>query len=212
MTGGQPFDFERDVELISARQWPTQIPRDLFTRITGLDDFPGALRDHVTDNVLHYLCNGSIAYRSRGIRVAIEALWGLAIPEGGGDTHHIVARGTRAEIAVRLDASTGFRTELIVEPSQADPGYANDLDAAVAAVQPEFPGLSVQRAASAFRIVIPDALRTTHEEHFAAVLDEFIRYADSGQLPRNLASDLVTKYTLLQRARELSHLARSSGS
>ena len=37
MTGaGQPFDYERDVELLSARQWPTEVPRDLFARITGL--------------------------------------------------------------------------------------------------------------------------------------------------------------------------------
>jgi hypothetical protein len=206
-SAGRPFDFERDVELRSARQWPTEVPRELFVRITGLEDFPAALRNAVTGNVLHYLCNGSLAYRLRGIAVEVEALWGLAIPEGGGDTHHIVARGTRAQIAVRLDATTGFRTELTVAPSRADPGYAKGLDAAIEALQPDFPGLSAQPAGSAFRIAIPDALRTTHEEHFAVVLDEFIRYADSGQWPRHLGPDLVAKYTLLQRARELSHRA-----
>jgi hypothetical protein len=50
-------------------------------------------------------------------------------------------------------------------------------------------------------------LRTTHEEHFAVVLHKFIRYADSGQWPRHLGPGLVAKYTLLQRARELSHRA-----
>jgi predicted dehydrogenase len=206
MTGdGRPFDFERDVELISARQWPTEVPRETFTRITGQQDFPAALRKDAAGDVLSYRCNGSVSYRLRGARVEVEALWGLAIPEGGGDTHHIVARGTRAHIAVRLDAGTGFRTELTIEPQRADAGHAKALADALDAMQSDFPGLSAQPAGAAFRIAIPDALRTTHEEHFAMVLDEFIRYADSGSWPRNLGPDLVAKYTLLQRAREMAH-------
>jgi hypothetical protein len=75
---------------------------------------------------------------------------------------------------------------------------------AVAALRAEFPGLSLEPTGSAFRIAIPDALRTTHEEHFAAVLDQFLAYVDRRQWPDNLGPDLVTKYTLLARAAELS--------
>jgi hypothetical protein len=53
-------------------------------------------------------------------------------------------------------------------------------------------------------VVIPSALRTTHEDHFAAVLDQFIAYVDSGAEPPNVGPDLVAKYTLLAEARELS--------
>ena len=35
------------VELLRARQWPTEVPRDMFRRITGLDEFPEALRHRV---------------------------------------------------------------------------------------------------------------------------------------------------------------------
>jgi predicted dehydrogenase len=202
---GRAFDFERDVELLSARQWPTGVPRDMFRQITGLEDFPDTLRGQVRDGTLHYLCNAAVSYRLRGVPVQVEALWGLAIPQGGGDTHRIDARGTRAQIAVRLDATSAFRTEVTVQPVHPHAGFAQALSAAVASMQAAFPGLEAEAAGSAFRVAIPDALRTTHEEHFAMVLDAFIGYADSGQWPANLGPDLVTKYTLLTRAKALSH-------
>ncbi|MEJ2170988.1 MAG: putative oxidoreductase C-terminal domain-containing protein [Desulfobacterales bacterium] len=34
---GTPIDYEKDMELIEARRWPTQVPRDKFAKITGTD-------------------------------------------------------------------------------------------------------------------------------------------------------------------------------
>lgn len=203
--GGQPFDYQRDVELLSARQWPTDVPRDLFARITGLDDFPEPVRMHVAGGVLRYLCNAEIAYRLRGVPVRIESLWNLAIPEGGGDTHYAIARGTKADLVVDQGRDSGFLTRLRVHPLDTNAGYARDLADAVVNLQERFPGVGVEPAGAAFEIIIPSALRTTHEEHFAAVLEEFLAYLDSGQPSDNLASDLIAKYTLLARAKELSH-------
>ena len=202
--GGQRSDYGRDVELLSARQWPTAVPRDVFERITGLSDFPESLRHKLFDGTLGYLCNAQLAYRLGGVPVHLDSLWHLAIPEGGGDTHHAIARGTRADLVVDQGPDTGFRTELTVRPASLDADYARALDEAVAALRAVFPGLRVEPTGSAFRIAIPEALRTTHEEHFAAVLDQFLAYVDRRQWPDNLGPDLVTKYTLLARAAELS--------
>ena len=72
-------------------------------------------------------------------------------------------------------------------------------------MQSVFRGIAVEATGPGYRITIPAALRTTHEEHFAAVLEEFLGYVDSGERPANLGPDLITKYTLLARAAELSH-------
>jgi predicted dehydrogenase len=204
-SGGEPFRYQRDVELTSARQWPTDVPRDLFARITGLEDFPAALRGRVSGGVLHYLCNAEIAYRLRGVPVRIESRWDLAIPEGGGDTHYAVVRGTQADVIVEQGPETGFQTSLVVRPVGAAKGFENTLASAARSLQPSFPGLAFERAGPQFRASIPAALRTTHEEHFAAVLNEFLGWIDGGTVPVNLGADLVTKYTLLARAAELSH-------
>ena len=205
--GGEPFDYERDIELLSARQRPTQVPRDIFARITGLPDFPTALRDRVKDGALHYLCNAGFSYRVRGIPVYLESLWNLAIPEGGGDTHDAIVRGTRADLIIEQGPATRFVTELTVRPVENDSAYARALSNAVASLQSAFPGIAVEPTGPTYRITIPTALRTTHEEHFAAVLEEFLGYIDSGGRPANLGPDLISKYTLLARAAELSHRA-----
>jgi len=205
--GAEPLDYERDVELVAARQWETDVPRDRFSQITGLPDFPASIRDRVSEDRLRYLCNASLSYKLRGIPVHLESIWELAIPEGGGDMHRAVLRGTRADLTVDQGPATRFQTELTVQPAQGAAGYAAALSRAVASLQPSFPGLAVEPAETGFRIAIPAALRTTHEQHFAAVLEQFIADIDSGESPTRTGSDLVTKYTLLARAKELSHRA-----
>ncbi len=203
---GKPSDYGRNVELLSARQWATAVPRDMFARITGLKDFPETLHGNVVDGVLHYLCNAQFSYRLNGVPVRLESLWQLAIPEGGGDTHYAAVCGTRAALIVNQGPDTAFRTELTVHPTKRNTEYAHALEKTVASLRGAFPGLGVEPAGSAFRIAIPSALRTTHEEHFAAVLEQFLTYVDHGRWPDNLGPDLVTKYTLLTRAAELSRL------
>jgi len=194
-------------ELIAARQWPTAVPLDLFQRITSLRDFPAKLAEHVSEGILHYLCNASVRYRLRGIGVELKTRWDRAIPQGGGDTHCFVARGTQADIEVRLDASTRFQTELSVRPHAPSAPYATALNAALTSMQATFPDLTAQPVNGAFRLAISPALRSTHEEHFALVLNEFLACIDRCECPANLGADLLSKYTLLQRARDLSHAA-----
>ena len=200
--GGKPFDYARDVQLVAARQWPTEVPREIFGRITGLDDFPAAIRGAVSGDVLHYLCNAQIDYRLRGVPMRIVSLWNLAIPEGGGDTHNAILRGTHADLVVDQGRETGFATRLSVHPRSPGPAYSKALADAVAALQPQYPGLTAEPDGDVFRIGIPKALRTTHEEHFAAVLEDFVGYLDRRERPDNLGPDLITKYTLLARAKD----------
>ena len=205
MTGdGVRFDFDWHVGRLSARQWPTAIPRDIFSRITGLEDFPAALHARVVDGALQYLCNAALSYRLRGIPVEIETLWWLEEPEGGGDLHRAILRGTRSDLIVDQGPKTGFLTLLTINPVEAGKAFGEALTDAVARMQTGFPGLGFEPAGTQFRITIPPALRTTHEQHFAAVLQTFLGYLDEGKWPGNLGSDLDTKYTLLARALELS--------
>jgi predicted dehydrogenase len=200
----RPVEYERDVELISARQWPTVVPRDVFEQITGLTAFPAAVQPHVKGGDLHYLCNGVVSYRLRGALVQLESVWALAIPPGGGDTHYCIARGTRADLVVDQGPDTQFLTRLSIHPADKSVAYKQALEHAIAILQLAFPGIGLVADGEIFRIAIPKDLRTTHEEHFAAVLEEFLTYIDEADAPENLGSDLVAKYTLLGRASELS--------
>ena len=202
---GTRLAFDKDVAQLAARQWPTVVPRDIFSRITGLEDFPAFLHERVVDGKLHYLCNAALSYRLRGIPVEIETLWGLEEPADGGDLHRAVLRGTRADLVVDQGPETQFRTTLSVKPAESSAAYAQALAKAIDNMQNEFPGLGFEPAGAGFRISIPPRLRTTHEQHFAAVLQTFLSWLDEGKWPENLVSDLEFKYTLLAHALELSH-------
>ena len=201
---GRAFDCDRDVELLTARQWPTGVPRDLFKRITGLDDFPASLCHRVTGDTLSYLCNAAMTFRLRGLTVAIESRWALEVPERGGDTHYAVLRGTAAELIVEHSAQTRYVTELTIRPVDDRAAYTAALDSAIESLQSRFPGVGIEPAVAGYRAIIPRALRTTHEQHFAKVLDQFLIRIDGGELSDKPGRDLVAKYTLLARAAELS--------
>ena len=206
MTGdGSPFDYDRDVARLCARQWPTAIPRSMFSRITGLEDFPLDLQDQVVDGTLQYLCNAMLSYELRGIPVEIETVWDLEEPAGGGDLHHAVLRGSKADLIAHQEAETGFLTTLDVNPVEPGEAYAEALTSAVRAMQEEFPGLGLEPEGEGFGIVIPKALRTTHEQHFSVVLQSFLSDLDQGASPGNAGPDLNCKYTLLAQALALSH-------
>ncbi len=194
---------ERDIQLKAARQWPTEVPLELFKGITGLARFPDAVLAWVKSDTLSYLCNAKIECVLRGVVMEIEARWDLRVPPGGGDTHSAVLRGTGATIILAHDAQTRFESQVTVVPSSSD--FEQRLPYAIDGLQKEFPGLGLEVVKPHYRLVIPKPLITTHEQHFSAVLDTFLGYADLPRWPDHLNTDVLAKYTLLARAKTLSH-------
>ena len=196
------FDYRRDFELDGADRWSTPVPLELFRASTGRDDFPDALRARVTDGVLALACNGEIRYRLRGVTVRQRAEWGQHEPEGGGDAHHATLRGTDATVVARRGPETGFRAELHIAPRDAGPSFDALLDETLSAWSRQLPGLSRRPSSLGQEIVIPAALHTPHEAHFAMVLDRFLDHVESAAWPADLAARIRSRYTLLARAHE----------
>ncbi len=210
LLGGPALNYARDVALDAARLWSTDVPATEFKRITQAPAFPAWAAPWVRGDVLAYPCNGEFRYRLRGVPVHLHSVWNLAVPPGGGDTKHAVLRGTRAELVLSQGPQTGFAPHLAVHPRPGADGVGAALEAAVARWQRDWPGLAVVPEAggagdgAALRLQVPPALRSTHEEHFAMVLDAFLRYLQAGQWPAEIAANLRAKYTLLARASALA--------
>ncbi len=205
VAGEKGADYERDIVLTAARQWPTEMPLEIFSRITGLKEFPGYATRDVSNGVLHYLCNAKIKYTLRGVPVEVDSIWNLAIPEGGGDTHLGILRGTRADLVVDQGADTGFLTRLRVIPTQDSSAYREALGKALAGMQDICPGVSCKSDGNGYLVTIPAAMHHGHEARFAEVLNQFLGYVDAGKWPRRVSEELVAKYKLLANAYQLSH-------
>jgi predicted dehydrogenase len=201
--GAQVGEPERDIELHAARRWATPVSLDLYRESTGEAAFPEALREFVHDGVLALPCNGEIDYSLRGVRVRQRAEWGQREAPGGGDLHPCVVRGTRCNLHVHHGPETGHVAELHLEPVAGNHIQA-PLEEFIADAQHDFPDLGTQVIDMGYTFTIPGALRTTHESHFAMVLEDFLDYVDTQRWPDWLLPGIRMRYELLARARELA--------
>jgi predicted dehydrogenase len=191
---------DADAELLSARRWATPVPRAVFARITGLDDFPPELAADLDGGVLAYACNAELAFRMDGVGVHLHTRWDLTEPPGGGDAHSVTVDGTGARVRLEQGPHTGFRRRLVVEPRGNATRLGVALERALRAWGAEYPGLAAVACAEGFEIQIPPGPETAHEAQFPLVLDEFLRSVDGGPWPDARAAQTLAKYDLLARA------------
>ena len=201
--GEEAADYHRDVVLDAARRWTTPVPLDLYRDSTGETAFPDGLTECVHNGVLELACNGEIEYRLKGIGVRQRAEWGQREPPDSGDLHPCVVRGTRATLRVRHGPETGHVAQLHVTPA---PGIdiEEDLMEAIVEWQEDFPALGMQPVDAGYMLTVSEALRTSHESHFAMVLEAFLDYVEAGRWPSWLTAGIRMRYELLARARELA--------
>lgn len=199
---GVAIDFERDIELLNARRWSTLVPLDKFSKITQLNHFPDSIRNEVKDDGLHYFCNGELIYRIKEIPVHIRVVWNLEIPDGGGDRHFSIIKGTRSDLMIRQLPERGFKVELLIVPRQNPAEVETAVQGCLKEWSHRYPGLSLCREDENILIEIPAELRTTHEEHFCQVRDTYLDYLAKGSYPPENPACLVSKYTLLAEARK----------
>ncbi len=190
----QAVDHRVDLEMRDARIWPTPLTREQYRAITG-EAAP-------CDGALAYQGNGSATYSLRGLTVRLTVRWDC---EGEHDLHEATARGSRARIRVR--STKGTRPELSVAANEA--GDRGSLLAAVVRRcdewQLRYPDLAAVDLGDSIRLDIPERYRTDHEQHFADVLDEFLRYArNPRRAPPWEVPNLLTKYAITTRAVEMA--------
>lgn len=197
-------DFERDVELLQARRWSTRIPLETYSKITQQENFPGAAKVYVKDDILQYFSNGEIFYRAMNVPIHIRVIWNLEIPEGGGDTHQSLIKGTRSDLLVRQLPEHGFKVELLIAPKENLHAVETAVKDCLGKWASAYPGLTVHQEDKKLLIGIPDHLRTNHEEHFCQVRDMYLDYLSKGSFPTETRASIVSKYTLLAKALKLA--------
>ncbi|MBU0617687.1 MAG: oxidoreductase [Planctomycetes bacterium] len=204
---GQSLDFDRDVKMLKARRWPTLISREQFEQVTRLADFPDYLHDELNDDGrLPVYANGEMNYTLKGIHVRLTVRWDFQAPEGAGDTHYSVMRGTRANVIIRQGREQNYRPELYVEPASdhqtVDLGRA--LKRAIAELRDRYPGIGLKTHGSGWQVLIPDEYRVGHEAHFRQVTERYLKYLVDGKLPDREVPNMLTKYRTTTAALELA--------
>ena len=192
--------------MLSARRWTTAITPEQFRKVTGAASFPAFLQRDVKDGVLQVYSNGEMNYTLRGMHARVSVTWNFEAPEGTGDTHFSSMRGTRADLVIRQGAEQKYKPVLYVErnPSVAPAAFESALNAAVAGLQQQWPGVAVHRDGERFAVDVPAKYDVGHESHFAQVTSDFLRFLREGSMPAWEVPNMLVKYGTIMEAYRMS--------
>jgi predicted dehydrogenase len=192
------MDYRSDIRMLSAARWPTTMTAAEFRQVTGV---PG--------DGLDYFCNTSVVYALRGIHTKLDVLWRWEAPEGTGDTHLAVYRGSKSRVEVRQGREENYRPELYVVP--CDSGVIHAVRSKVAALAKQYSGVGMEEQGARIRVTIPDLYRVGHEAHFAQVTSQFFEYLKQPEtLPSWERPNMLAKYYVSTKGVELSRRDRNS--
>ena len=200
---GERLDFAQDFRILGARRWPTVISPAQFAHVTQLSGFPDFLRKDVQpDGSLHTYANGEIDYCIRDVHAKVSVLWNFEAPEGAGDMHYSVMRGSKANLTIRQGAAEAWQPVLYIEPvaNAGAADFATVLQNALRQIRTEYAGIDVRRSGSAWQVIVPASYHVGHEAHFAQVATQFLSFVESATLPAWEVPDMIAKYHLTTRA------------
>ena len=189
----QVIDYQKDIEVLAARRWPTVITPEKFKKSTGQAHFPDYLKNDIgKDNNLMVYANGDISYKIKGIHAKVSVRWDFQAPEGGGDTHFSIMRGTKSNLIISQGKEQKYKPELYIEAvAVLDEDV---LQKAIGRLSGKYPGVGLEKLDKKWRVVIPQKYHIGHEAHFGQVTEQYLKYLVNGKLPEWEVPNMIAKY------------------
>ena len=191
-----------DVRMISAHTWPTRIAPEQFLLSTG-----GAIAEP-----LDYRSNGEFTWALKGVHCKVSVTWAFMAPEGTGDTHYSLMRGTKAEVFIRQGKAEGYKPMLYVRSRAKDPGGIAGTERALGEtlkhLAPRFDGIGCCPAAGepgTWRILYSPKYDVGHEAHFSEVVRTFLGWMKRGKEDPLYVDNMLVKYHTIVEAWKLAH-------
>ncbi len=199
------IDYKKDISILSARSWPTPLTLSQFKNITKKDAFPSFLKQYVkSDTLLQTHANGEVNYILKGTFARVTARWEYKAPDGSGDTHHSLLKGTKAALEIRQGAEENYQPTLYILPVARTKGYAEGLQRAISKLAKTYPGIAVEEAQGGWKVNIPQTYKVGHEAHFAQVMERYLQYLKQKKLPSWEVPGMLAKYYTATKALQVA--------
>ena len=185
-----------DVKILSAKRWTTDLTPEMFTKVTHLENYPDFLQKDIENNVLKVYSNGEINYTLKGIHAKASVIWNFEAPEGAGDTHYSIMRGTLCNLIIQQGEAEGYKPRLYIEFTGDDlKAFAGNLNNGVQGLAEKYPGIELEKLADTkWALNIPDKYKVGHEAHFGQVTEKYLQYLVDGKLPDWEVPNMIVKY------------------
>ena len=202
---GQVIDYKKKVSILNAKSWTTPVSAADFTVVTkeAVPDYLKAISDAKGD--IQVNCNGEFTYNINGVHAKVSVIWNYKAPEGTGDTHYSLMRGTKASLIIKQGKEENFKPTLYVEQRQKDPGFEDKLKASIQKISQTFPGISLVKISNGWTISVPEKYNDGHESHFAQVTKKYLDYLQNNNMPAWEVPNMIAKYYTTTKAKELAN-------
>lgn len=184
-----------DIEMVKAKRWATVLTKEEFQKVTGLDSYPDYLLKDIKDDTLNVYSNGEMIYKIKDKYAKVSVIWNYQAPEGTGDTHYSIMRGTKSNLIIKQGEKEDYKPVLYIESN----GNA-DLETALQAaleneIAQKFPGTTMEKISDTqFKISIPEEFKVGHEAHFGQVTENYLTYLAAEKLPEWEVPNMISKY------------------
>ena len=196
-----------EIKVNKAKRWATDMTLSQFKAITKLEAFPDYLRSNVSaDTLLKIYSNGEINYQVKGVHAKTSVIWKYQAPEGTGDTHYSIMRGSKANLVIRQDMDQQYKPTLYIEPvgKTKDANYEKTLNEQMKTIVTKYPGVELKSTKAGWEVVVPKKYEEGHEAHFGRVTEKFLEYLKNGNMPAWEVPNMIAKYYTTTQGLEVS--------
>lgn len=210
---GEIVDYHNEIKMLKARHWTTDLTLDQFRKVTGLENYPDFLMKYVDNGILKVYSNGEMTYSIKGIHAKVSVIWKFQAPEGAGDTHYSIMKGTGCNLIIRQGREENYRPELYVEKNGQIDNFNDYLAKAInESLQTKYPGISLEKldsdpqrpAVERWAVRIPDKYRVGHEAHFGQVTKKYLEFLKKGDMPSWEVPNMIAKYYTTMEALKMA--------
>lgn len=203
------IDYKKDINILNAKSWNTSISPDDFTLVTKEKEIPGYLKNNIDKNGnIQVLCNGAFNYTINGVHAKVSVIWNYKAPEGTGDTHYSLMRGTKSSLIIKQGKEENFKPTLYVETKEPTAAFENQLLNTINKINKTYPGISMKKNGNGWEILIPDQYKESHETHFARVMEKYLSYLKNNNMPSWEIPNMIAKYYTTTAAREKANQSK----
>ncbi len=202
----QIIDYQNDIEIINAKCLTVPVAKEQFLKVTGKKQIPSFLSQLVKNDTLYIDANGEVTYKLKNVYAKVSVLWKYAAPQGGGDTHYSIMRGTKANLIIRQGANQNYKPVLYIEAAdkQNTDAFNETLKSNMQKIEEKYPGIQLSKEQDNWKVHIPEKYKIGHEAHFSQVTQKYLRFLNEKNMPEWEIPNMIAKYYTSTKALQIA--------
>ena len=199
------IDYKKDIQILNAKEWATSLTQDEFKAVTKSEVVPSFLNKSIDQQGnIQVNSNGEFTFSINGTHAKVAVTWNYKAPDGTGDTHYSLMRGTKSALIIRQGAAEKYKPTLYIQQRDQDPAFEAKLKVAISKINEKFPGISLQKNKNDWQLIVPEKYNDGHEAHFAQVMSKYLDYLQHNNMPGWEVPNMLSKYYITTSAKSLA--------